>query len=242
MNNFNNLLSVVLLTIALSGCGTTPNSAPSDSNTLYPITENDNTTQNYDLDVVDYVVQRNDRLSDIAKKFTGQADNWPEIAEFNSITNPRSLQEGSVLAIPADLVIDSQRPSNVPVIQAEQTTSTPEAQTSTLAVRRNDADLAPVVVSPVNTNRDFELTPIDTSAATTTQNYSGAGAQIKVVGSYYPKGIYTEAAAHSKLIIRASPGTLFVLDRQINDWYKIETTAGSGYIRTSDAVIVTKNE
>jgi len=124
------------------------------------------------------------------------------------------------------------------VTQQQTNTTTPEAHSSSLALRRNDPIEVPVVVTPINTNRDFQLNPIDPNAPVSTRDYKGAGTQIKVIGSYYPKGIYTEPAAYSKLILRASPGSLFLLDSKVNDWYKIDTSSGSGYIRTSDAAIV----
>jgi len=211
-------------------------SAQSAENQLYPISEN------YDLDLIEYTVKRGDRLSDIAKEITGLSSNWPEIAEFNSIADPRDLRTGTVLAIPTDLIVGYVGTTSVVASQPEL--SAPEAQSSSLALRRNDAVEVPVVVTPINTNRDFDLNPIDPNAPTptATQSYRGVETKIKVVGSYYPKAIYTEPAAYSKLILRAAPGTLFVLDSKVNDWYKIDTTSGSGYIRTSDAAIVEKSE
>ena len=147
-----------------------------------------------------------------------------------------------MLAIPAELIVGYQNSTSALASPSEQITQTPEAQSSSLAVRLNEAENVQVVVTPINTNRDFELNPIDPNAPRPTQVYRGKGTQVKVIGSYYPKGIYTEPAAYSKLILRAAPGTLFVLDRQVNDWYKIETASGSGYIRTSDAAIVEKSE
>jgi len=211
----------------------------SASQSLHPV------TQNYNLDVIDYKVKSGDRLSNIAEDITGRSSNWREIAEFNGIDNPNYLQTGTVLAIPTELISGYERigdghSTNVLVTQSDQTSRTTEAHSSSLALRRNDA--VEVIVTPINTNRDFELNPIDPNAPRPTQSYRGEEIKIRVVGSYYPKGIYTEPAAHSKLIQRATPGTLFVLDSKVNDWYKIETNSGSGYIRTGDAVIVEKSE
>lgn len=243
-----NLISTVPLIILLVACASPVRDNESASRSGSSNTENRvdeySVTQNYDLDLVEYTVKSGDRLSVIAKKVTGQSSTWREIAAFNSIDNPRNLQPGTVLAIPTELIVAGYKsPTSASVTQSEQLLSTPAvAQSSSLAVRLNKAEEVTVVVTPINTNRDFELNPIDPNAPRPVQNYSGNGAKIKVIGSYYPKGIYIEPAAYSKLILRAAPGTLFVLDRQVNDWYKIETDSGSGYIRTSDAAIVEKSE
>jgi len=242
--NHKNLFLTVPLIIFLAACAAPARDSESANNkstssTLNPVTEY-SVTQNYNLDVIDYTVKRGDQLSTIAEDITGRSSNWRAIAEFNSIGNPNYLQAGTVLAIPTELIVGYERSTNVLVSQSDQTTPTTEAQSSSLALRRNDA--VEVIVTPINTNRDFELNPIDPNAPKPTQSYRGEGTKVKVIGSYYPKGIYIEPAAYSKLIQRAAPGTLFVLDSQVNDWYKIETNSGSGYIRTSDAVIVKKNE
>jgi len=99
--------------------------------------------------------------------------------------------------------------------------------------------VAPVVVTPIENNRSFDLNPIDSqSLAGSSGNYEGSSRQIKVVGSYYPKGIYSEPAAYSKLMMRVAPGTQFLLEQQVNDWYKIKTAKGTGFIRTSDAELL----
>jgi len=199
-------------------------------------------TENYDLDLIEYTVKPGDRLSDIAREVTGVSSNWREIAEFNAIDDPRRLQSGTILAIPTELIVGYEGTTTVLIGPSEPTGSTAQAQSSSLAMRHNDAVEAPVVVTPIYTNRDFELNPIDPNAPKPTQSYQGEGTQIRVIGTYYPKAVYLEPAAYSKLILRAAPGTLFILDSQVNDWYKIETAAGSGYIRTSDAAIIEKKE
>lgn len=241
-----NLISIVPLIILLVACATPVRDKESAGSANYPGTEYPvdeySVTENYDLDLVEYTVKSGDRLSVIAEEVTGQSSTWREIAAFNSIDNPRNLQPGTVLAIPTELIVNYRTSTSAQTNPSERITQTPEAQSSSLAVRLNEAEDVSVVVTPINTNRDFELNPIDPNAPRPTQSYRGEGTQIKVIGSYYPKGIYTEPAAYSKLILRAAPGTLFVLDRQVNDWYKIETASGSGYIRTSDAAIVEKSE
>lgn len=234
-NNYKNLCSVVTLSIALVACGSPPERSTSSTpdNVPYQVTED------YTSGVISYTVQRGDRLGDIALEFTGRSSNWREIAQYNNISSPRSLREGSVLEIPTDLIPGYAQPAAAPIIQPQIIQTVPVAQTSSLAVRRNEtADTLPVLVTPTNTNRDFDLMPINSTSPNQSRSYSGGGTQVKVVGTYYPKGIYTEPAPYSKLIMRVAPGTLFVLDSQVNDWYKIQTEGGAGFIRTNDAAIV----
>lgn len=251
--NYKILLATVPLVILLASCATPDRKqdqeiAAVDNSTPDSDTEEYVLNEEYNLSTIEYTVQQGDRLSNIALDITGDATNWREIADFNGITNPRSLQAGVLLAIPTDLIAGYEGTSNVLSTPAElstpleQTTVTPEAQSSSLAIRRNEVTDAQVIVTPVNINREFDLNPIDPNAPPAELSYSGDGTQVKVIGSYYPKGIYTEPAAYSKLIFRAAPGTLFVLDSKVNDWYKIELTSGNGYIRTSDATIVETSE
>jgi len=234
-NNYKRLFSVIPLSLFLFSCSSTPerSQTPPVDEVPYQITED------YTSGVISYTVQRGDRLGDIALEFTGLSSNWQEIANYNNISNPRSLREGMVLDIPTDMIPGYQRPAPAPIIQAQPIVNTPVAQTTSLAVRRNQpTSVAPVVVTPINTNRDFDLNPIDSVSPNQSRSYAGGGAQVKVIGSYYPKSIYLGPDYASKMIMRVAPGTLFALDSQVNDWYKIQTDSGSGYIRTNDAAIV----
>lgn len=56
-----------------------------------------------------YEFQAGDSLSDIAAKFTGNAENWSRIAEYNGIADPSQLNVGMVIKIPAALVKESAR-------------------------------------------------------------------------------------------------------------------------------------
>lgn len=238
------LITVVPLTLALAACGGTPvrgdieniNSSAPATDVPYEVVED------YNSGVIRYTVQRGDSLGDISREYTGTSSNWREIAELNGIDNPRQLREGMILEIPTGLIPGYEAPSTT----TSTTTSLPiaetqaqnVAQTSALAVRRdNTAEVAPVVVTPINTNRDFELNPIQ-AGTNQPQSFAGVGQQIKVIGSYYPKGIYTEPAPYSRLIMRVAPGSKFSVTDEVNGWYKIDTQSGTGYIRTSDAEII----
>ncbi|NJN48388.1 MAG: LysM peptidoglycan-binding domain-containing protein [Candidatus Competibacteraceae bacterium] len=50
-----------------------------------------------------YIVQKGDTLGEIAQRMTGSSNNWRALARYNGITNPRRLEVGQQLTIPADL-------------------------------------------------------------------------------------------------------------------------------------------
>ncbi len=192
-----------------------------------------------------YKVQPNDRLGDIAQEFTGNSANWRIIAEHNNITDPKRLKVGTVLEIPASILPQSKRSNTIKAVSANtnsKSNTTSLASNATLAVKQNNtAANSEVLITPVQTNRSFELNPIETETQTSVKRGSASSDNeryIKVVGTYYPKGIYAQPAAHSKLLLRVAPGTQFILDRQVNDWFKIVTDNGSGYIRMSDAKLL----
>lgn len=232
------LFFLVLGTAALTGCGSKPVKQPEVSNNVaYEVSED------YITGVIRYTVQRGDRLGDIAQEFTGLATNWREIADFNNISNARNLRAGSVLEIPTDLIPGYQNARTV-VEEPQPQRAAVITPSNSLALKRQPTvqvvtpeEVAPVVVTPIETNRNFDLNPIDTQATNGSAGSSieSGARQVTVIGSYYPKGIYSEPAPYSKLVMRVAPGTKFLLERQVNDWYKIVTNAGPGYIRTSDA-------
>ena len=92
----------------------------------------------------------------------------------------------------------------------------------------------PVVVSPVRSREAFELSPLDG-----TESVAASGSRfVKVVGSYTPKGVYEEPAGQSRVLMRITPGTVLPLERTVDGWYRVLTSAGPGYLRDGDAQIV----
>ena len=92
----------------------------------------------------------------------------------------------------------------------------------------------PVVVSPVRSREAFELSPLDG-----TESVAASGSRfVKVVGSYTPKGVYEQPAGQSRVLMRITPGTVLPLERTVDGWYRVLTSAGPGYLRDGDAQIV----
>ena len=190
---------------------------------------------------VGYTVRPGDRLGDIARELTGDLSHWKAIAAYNGIEDPRALRAGTVLRVPVELLpARDVAPAAVPA----------------LAVR--GAPSAPVELSSVDVNRRFELAPLDgpvpaaaaapraparsNDAAPRTVAAEAADApsarRVKVLGSYFPKGVYARPATYSRLMMRVAPGTLFELDDELRGWYGVVTPEGVGYLHHRDGRIV----
>lgn len=215
------VISLMVLGLCLTACAG-PSSKPPEP---VPVTPQH----------IEYIVQRGDRLSEIAQTFTGQESNWRAIASVNSIENPRNLREGAVLLIPQSMLIQDES-SNVAEAPQRQT---PQINTPLAVKRANASSDTDVVVTAIPRKGEFELNPIDQNSAGSRAASSDAFAQsIKVIGSYYPKGIYSAPQTSSTLLMRVTPGTTFDLEATIDGWFKITTENGSGFIRHSDATVV----
>ena len=226
-------------------------------------------SEDYADGIVSYTVQPGDRLGDIALEFTGDMSLWEEIAARNGIDDPRSLRVGTVLRIPGELIpgyadelaarAGGAAAGTVPADEPERVelpdTRPPAA--SGLAVR----GAPPVELSPVDVNRRFELSPLDAEDAGTANESETAGdasdaragdgrtdarastpRRVKVLGTYFPKGVYAQPASYSRLMMRVAPGTLFELDGEVGDWYGVVTPEGLGYLRDSDGRVVDEEE
>lgn len=187
-----------------------------------------------------HTVAPGDRLSDIALKYTGQIGQWEAIAAYNDITDPRTLRIGDTLTIPASMIPVRKSPLATGT-ERNSTQGAAATTTGTLALQRprevQDTQ-GEVLVAPVNTNRTFDLNPIETTARATSPSNNSGAPQIRVIGSYYPKGVYQQPASYSKLMMRVAPGTIFELEQEVNDWYKVVTDQGVGYIRMVDGTLI----
>jgi len=187
-------------------------------------------------------VRPHDSLGDIAYEYTQDASNWEILAQHNNIANSRQLRLGSQIAIPAYLIEQATQYG-----QAESFGKIPQTQlirVNTSASATPRAAVEPkrqqneVIVKPVSSNKSFSMSPIDTTVSQQNTVSKTPAAKVKVLGSYYPKGIYRQPANYSTLIMRVAPGTLFDLEYLANDWYKIKTADGSAYLRADDGKVI----
>jgi len=188
---------------------------------------------------VTHIIAPGDRLSDIALKYTGKVSQWKAIATYNNITDPRTLRIGDSVKIPASMLTGNTT-IDKKSIELPKSSSTNVA-TGTMALQRTrdtGSDAGDVKVEPVTTNRSFQLERMDESDIGKTRTEGVAPPRVRVIGTYYPKGVYQQPASYSELMMRVTPGTVFELDREVNDWYKVITSEGIGYLRTVDGKLV----
>jgi len=195
--------------------------------------------EDYTSGVIHYTVRNGDTLHKIASDYTGNGANWQTLSAINKIADADQLMPGTVVRIPSSL-IPGYEDKRVARMNAQNTAPV-------LAIKTAETmEVAPVLVTTAKPNREFELKAVDplspretpTAVSTNTDSeYRGAATHVIVVGSYVPQGIYEAPAPYARLMMRASPGSKFVLVSQVNDWFKVETEKGLGFIRTSDAAV-----
>jgi len=228
------LLLAAMCSALVSACSTpAPQPLTPKADTPYELRED------YASGVIHYTVRNGDSLHKIAADYTGDGSNWQALAAINKIANPNRLLPGSVVQIPSTL-IPGYEDKRIARMNAQNSSAV-------LAIKTAEPlEVAPVLVATAKPNREFELQPIEPTSLSESQTVAPVSTGIQhhdsathviVIGSYVPQGVYQEPAPYSKLIMRASPGTKFVLVSQVNDWFKIETDKGTGFIRTSDATV-----
>lgn len=232
-------LLATLAALILQACATSANR----SDAPFEISED------YANNVIRYTVQRGDRLSDIALEFTGNLNSWLPIAEHNGITDPKTLRVGSQIEIPTVLIpgYEEKRLSRrnrrdgaeantaeVAIMTPAPSDTAPADQKTTVSSTTNES--APTVAqnSTEGNREDSRAQTPSTTFGLEPQLLS----QVKVVGSYYPKGVYEQPTLDSQLMMRASPGADFTLVEQMDGWYRIETDLGQGYLRARDGRII----
>ena len=221
------LATLAAVFTVLQGCATTP----ANTVTITP------TGQTASMEDVLHRIQPHERLGDIAMQYTGDVTKWKDIAHYNGISDPTYVHDGTAIWIPAALMQASYHENTI-----ADANNVAVSRSNTRAIKRkvtktrSDAVLESVIV-----NRTFELTPMTESSFSSQASTSSPLAKVQIVGSYYPKGIYQQPASYSELVMRAAPGAVFELEYLANNWYKIVTENGIGYLRQDDGKIVTLN-
>lgn len=236
------MVGLCVLSLAIQGCASLPLSGKNG--------------ENLDNRHVVYAVKPGDSLSDISEKLTGDVNNWQTIAEYNEITDPRKLAAGDSINIPQHLLENTYEISSRSTAQSVQQTDSvaaataqsrpvpPTVGTTTMAVQRAldtpAPDFGDVIVHAVSVNRSFDLIPFEQTSLASNRSvrFASSAPSVRVIGTYFPKGIYEGPANYSRLIMRVSPGTIFEFDSEVNGWYKVVTDRGIGYVRSGDAVLV----
>lgn len=161
-----------------------------------------------------YIVQAGDSLSAIARKTTGDGDNWRAIAQYNNITNPNHLRVGDPLMVPGELL---PAPSE-PIVQVHP-------------------------LDPVQAPETDPRPSPDVAAGNNSASEPQNGTRWVVVeGSYYPKAIYERPAYTGNLVTRVLPGTTLKFLGQNKNWLHVATDKGPGYLHESDARLLAPDD
>jgi len=219
------ILAPLALACLTSACATIP--APSQEAV-------DNNTPTVPDDLI-YTVASGDLLSTIALTFTGEIDNWPIIAAASGITDPKKMRVGQQLTIPGTLLGDSEITESAEATTSQQIAPKPEAlarapEPQAGADTPAESELTVVELTKAYPNKQFDLIPlIDPLApASTRADY------VRVNGSYFPKVVYEAPQLNAKLLMRVAPGTTLPIEKLDDQWYRVRTDQGSGFLRIED--------
>jgi len=137
----NAMLLLMVLAFGLTGCAslTVDEHAPLSVSPSRPDSDIER------ADVI-YQVKRNDSLSAIALRLTGKISNWQPIATRNDIDNPRDLDIGKLLIIPAELIEQQDARSQGTIAKNGQVMDISDFSTNGLpeiAIYSSDGDQSP---------------------------------------------------------------------------------------------------
>lgn len=123
-----------------------------DGTTAQPVAESSENllvAQAEEVQTVDltHQVEASDTLWDIAKKTTGDANNWHVIADINNLGPNASVYEGQKLVIPADMVKPEYAGSGQPVLLEELDTAEPAAVALKIPEQTDTAAQGDIVVA-----------------------------------------------------------------------------------------------
>jgi len=206
-----------------------------------PLVDN---SQGLDVEVDDYTTVADTTAGESADskiKITDIANDESKVAANSALTaaigatvsGPVENELGDVAAA------QSANPKRNNAADSQAATS-PQTESLALTTDANKVtqpvEEAPVVLAAVTPVERFVLRPIKDVET----GVIDGEPTVRVVGTYYPKGIYAEPATYADLLVRVAPGTLFPYEAEIDGWYEVVYEDGSGFIRITDAELVNK--
>jgi len=193
-------------------------------------------------------VGEGETLWDFAKRTTGDATNWKQIADKNLFDEKQlaSIRPGQKIYVPTDIV-RSRDANGVLVAQGAEgivggaLPQNKEAIDATAAVlagtNQPDGEIK-IVEAAFQDNKG--ITPVtaeslsEEAALAVADNAAAQTGKVMVSGTYYPKAVYNQADFSSSLLMRVSPGTQLLVSKAIGPWLQVETDKGVGYVHSRD--------
>jgi len=198
-------------------------------------------------------------LWDMAKRTTGDATNWKQIATHNGFSEKDigRIRYGQTIYVPnelakAELGGDKVEEQAIAAVElAKPDTEADAAATDDLVAAStnvqpatNEASVeatAELVASANNLmdeTQDIKIVEAkyqSTDVVEAAPSDATQGNQIIMVsGTYYPKAVYNDADFSSSLLMRVSPGTEMMVSRAMGPWFEVQTENGIGYMHSRD--------
>jgi len=197
-------------------------------------------------------------LWDFAKRTTGDATNWKQIAEKNMFDDKQlaRIRPGQKIFVPADII--RARDENGTLIAKGQEGTVPNANVGGIAPE-NELAVAASAAVLTGTNKPAAAEPAEedikiveaafqydkpvkvvTPEALAAEASEAVAAndqklgKVMIKGTYYPKAVYNNADFSSSLLMRVSPGTQLLVSKAIGPWLEVTTAKGIGYVHSRD--------
>ena len=204
-----------------------------------------------------FKVQAGESMWEMAKRTTGDATNWKEIAAANNMTPEEAalIKYGQSLEIPDALLKKSVADeATAPAVAAatgnteveeaapvkevaaveviEPVATEAEATEASIEVASDAANDESMKIMPAKFQA--EPTVINEQVAETDTAETQEADWVMVSGTYYPKAVYNDANFSATLLTRVSPGTKLQVSRAIGPWFEVKTAQGTGYVHSRD--------
>lgn len=193
-----------------------------------------------------FKVQAGESMWEMARRTTGDATNWKNIAAANNMTPEEAalIKYGQSLEIPNDLLKTPTEGAATPAIAVapvEEVIESVEVASAPVAVE--PAVVEDSAVTAIEDVDSLKIVPANFQAEPTV--IKSAGEEIPAVatddadwvmvsGTYYPKAVYNDANFSATLLTRVSPGTKLQVSRAIGPWFEVKTPHGLGYVHSRD--------
>jgi len=213
-------------------------------------TPNDSVIQRPALDLgptTSVKVQAGETMWDLAKRTTGDATNWTQIAAVNGMSEQEAalIKYGQSLDIPQSLLKATTTDSTKSATQATTVEVTSAKATEEVADEVAKVEQVVAEAKAVESEEELKILPAKYQTETTTQKPQHtpvvAAAKpessedwVMVSGTYYPKAVYNDANFSATLLTRVSPGTKLQVSRAIGPWFEVKTDRGLGYVHSRD--------
>ena len=89
----------------------------------------------------------------------------------------------------------------------------------------------PVELEAVDINRDFRVLRTYQETRETEQGQLGL---LEIAGESDFRNVYVQPFNHSPLLMRVETGMTFRIEQVLDNWYRISTERGAGYVRSRD--------